>query len=168
MASIYESFLNAPSASALTPNASLHYITTTTSIHEATAIIKHIQAQDKLVKKKSETIISKIASGNSIVLETENSYEFVRGGGALLPQMDDNMLVDSLVTLPMVSYADCDSNVCNPTGATRADRSVIGAHCPARLERQDQPDPHPLGPGYYAQTGRRHWTYRSQLANPRG
>lgn len=102
MANVYASFLSAPSAAALAPNATLHYITTTTSIHDATAIIKHLQAQEKLVKKKHETILSSITSGDAIVLETETRFEFVRGGGALLPQMDDNMLVDSLVTLPMV------------------------------------------------------------------
>lgn len=103
MANIYESFLNRPDASALAPNASLHYITTTTSINESTAIIKHLQAQDKLIKKKSETVINTVASGNAIVLETETVLEFVRGGGAILPNMDDNMLVDSIVTIPFVS-----------------------------------------------------------------
>lgn len=106
MSNIYLSFLNAPSPSALAPNAALHYITTTTSIHEPAAIIKHLQAQDKVVKKKAETILSTVISDDAIVVETETSLEFVRGGGTFLPNMDDNMLVDSQITIPFVSVAD--------------------------------------------------------------
>lgn len=109
MANVYTEFLSSPSAAALASNASLHYITTTTSIIEANAIIKHLQAQEKLVKKKNETVLNTIVGGNDIVVETETTYEFIRGGGALLPQMDDNMLVDSLVVIPMVSCSFIDS-----------------------------------------------------------
>lgn len=105
MADSYLSFLRSPSASALASNASLHYITTTTSIHEPATIIKHLQAQEKQVKKKSETVLSTIESSNGVVLETETTFEFLRGGGTILPQMDDNMLADMLVVCPMVRRA---------------------------------------------------------------
>lgn len=102
MADAYLSFLRSPSESALASDAALHYVTTTTSIHESAAIIKHYQAQEKVVKKKSENVLSSYGSSDGAVIETETIFEFIRGGGAILPQMDDNMLADSLASLPMV------------------------------------------------------------------
>lgn len=102
MADLYQRFLSSPSASALAPNAALHYITTTTSIHEPAAIVKHLQAQEKLLKKKNEKILSAVEGNNAICLETETTYEFLRGGGAILPQLDDNMLADTVAVCPMV------------------------------------------------------------------
>lgn len=102
MADTYLSFLRSPSESALASDAALHYITTTTSIHDCTAIIKHYQAQEKVLKKKSENVLSSYGSSDGAVVETETTFEFIRGGGTILPQMDDNMLADSIATLPMV------------------------------------------------------------------
>ncbi|KAG9918850.1 hypothetical protein KCV02_g12097, partial [Aureobasidium melanogenum] len=102
MADTYLSFLRSPSESALASDAALHYITTTTSIHESATIIKHYQAQEKVLKKKSENVLSSYGSSDGAVVETETTFEFIRGGGAILPQMDDNMLADSIATLPMV------------------------------------------------------------------
>ena len=105
MADTYLSFLRSPSESALAHDAALHYITTTTSIHEPSAIIKHFQTQDKVVKKKSEIVLSSFGTSDGAVVETDTTFEFVRGGGAILPQMDDNMLADSVASLPMVGQA---------------------------------------------------------------
>jgi hypothetical protein len=102
MADTYLSFLRSPSESALASDAALHYITTTTSIHDSAAIIKHFQAQDKVVKKKSENVLSSFGTSDGAVVETDTTFEFIRGGGAILPQMDDNMLADSVASLPMV------------------------------------------------------------------
>ncbi|KAH0000819.1 hypothetical protein KCU78_g15188, partial [Aureobasidium melanogenum] len=102
MADTYLSFLRSPSESALASDAALHYITTTTSIHDSAAIIKHYQAQEKVLKKKSENVLGSNGSSDGAVVETETTFEFMRGGGAILPQMDDNMLADSIATLPMV------------------------------------------------------------------
>ena len=102
MADTYLTFLRSPSESALASDAALHYITTTTSIHESAAILKHFQAQDKVVKKKSETVLSSFGSSDGAVVETDTTFEFIRGGGAILPQMDDNMLADSVASLPVV------------------------------------------------------------------
>jgi hypothetical protein len=102
MADTYLSFLRSPSESALASDAALHYITTTTSIHESAAIIKHFQAQDKVVKKKAENVLSSFGTSDGAVVETDTTFEFIRGGGAILPQMDDNMLADSIASLPMV------------------------------------------------------------------
>ena len=149
MANVYLSFLNSPKASALAPNASLHYITTTTSIHDADAIIKHFQAQEKLVKKKSETILSSIATNDAVVVESETELEFVRGGGAFLPNMDDNMLIDSLVTVPIVSSDAaalmilCSpkafrSTSCNSMRAARSARSACTGTSPPCSGRSTQ------------------------------
>jgi len=86
----------------LAPNASLHYITTTTSIHEPEAIIKHLQAQAKQVEKRSENVLSCMESSNGVCLETETTFKFVRSGGAILPQMDDNLLADMEAVCAMV------------------------------------------------------------------
>lgn len=115
MTDVYSRFLSSPSTAALAANASLHYITTTTSIHEPAAIVKHLQAQEKLIKKKAETIINTIVGGSDVVVETETTFEIVRGGGTILPQMDDNMLVDSLVTVPMVRISLPSSLHCSRT-----------------------------------------------------
>ncbi|KAI4807111.1 hypothetical protein E4T44_11191, partial [Aureobasidium sp. EXF-8845] len=109
MADTYLSFLRSPSESALASNAALHYITTTTSIHESAAIIKHFQAQDKVVKKKSENVLSSFGTSDGAVVETDTTFEFIRGGGAILPQMDDNMLADSVASLPMVHVVQYNS-----------------------------------------------------------
>ncbi|GAB7356182.1 hypothetical protein MBLNU459_g6770t1 [Dothideomycetes sp. NU459] len=110
MADIYSSFLRAPTAAALAPNASLYYITTTTAINEPATIIKHLQAQEKQVKKKSETVLSAVESRNAVVLETETTFEFIRGGGTILPQMDDNMLSDIIVVCPMIHVVQLDNS----------------------------------------------------------
>lgn len=105
MADIYQRFLASPSESLLTSNAALHYITTTSSIREPAAIVKHLQAQSKLVEKKSEVVLSSTESSNSVVLETETTLKFVRSGGLILPQMDDNMLADMTAVCPMVWFS---------------------------------------------------------------
>lgn len=102
MADTYLLFLRSPSESALASDAALHYITTTTSIHESAAIIKHFQAQERVVKKKSESVMSSFGTSDGAIVETDTTFEFIRGGGAILPQMDDNMLADSVASLPMV------------------------------------------------------------------
>jgi len=102
MADIYQSFLRSPSVSSLAPNASLHYITTTTSFHEPEAIVKHLQAQAKQVEKRSENVLSCLESSNGVCLETETTFKFIRSGGVILPQMDDNLLADMEAVCPMV------------------------------------------------------------------
>lgn len=103
MASTYTSFLASPNASALASNASIHYIPTTTSISDASAIVKHLLAQEKQVKKKSDKQLSVIlGQDGSLCMETETTLEFETGGGAYLPQLDDNLLSDRVVTFPLV------------------------------------------------------------------
>lgn len=100
----YKQYLAAPNASFLAENASLHYITTLTTFNGPTEIIKHLNNQIKKVKKKEEKIIDAIEGDCALALEIETSVEFVDGGGAFLPGIDDNFLSDRIVTLPIVSY----------------------------------------------------------------
>lgn len=99
---IYQSFLANPNVSALSSDASLNYITTLIAINSATSILKHIAAHHHVLKKKEENVLSVVESENSICLDVETTLEFVTGGGAYLPGLDDNFLADRVVTFPMV------------------------------------------------------------------
>ena len=110
MASTYSSFLTSPSTSHLAKDASLNYITTTTTINEPTAILKHLQAQLKQVAKKEETVLNAIEGPDSLFLETETTLQFNNGGGAYLPSMDENLLDEKLVTFPVLHVVNFDAD----------------------------------------------------------
>lgn len=95
-------FLAAPSTGALADNASLHYISTLTSIQDATAILKHLSVQDKLLKKTKETVLDAVEGSRALSLDVETTIEFLAGGGAYLPGLDDNFVADRTVVFPMV------------------------------------------------------------------
>jgi hypothetical protein len=100
---IYESFLANPNPAALGRDVSLNYITTTTTVTGADEVVKHLASQQRIVKKKSDKILSAIEAPASLVLDVETTLEFVAGGGAYLPSLDDNFLADRVVTFPTVS-----------------------------------------------------------------
>ncbi|KAF2270462.1 hypothetical protein CC78DRAFT_133504 [Lojkania enalia] len=106
----YQAFLASPSSGALADNASLHYITTLTSIHEPAPILRHFSVQEKLLKKKAEKVLSAVESANGLCLDVETTIEFVAGGGAYLPGLDDNFVADRLVTFPMVHIVHFDKD----------------------------------------------------------
>lgn len=110
LAAKYKAFLAHPAADALAENASLHYITTLTSIHEASAIIKHFQVQEKLLKKKDQKLLTAIESADGLSVDVEATIEFVNGGGAYLPGLDDNFVADRTVTFPMVHMVHFDKD----------------------------------------------------------
>jgi hypothetical protein len=99
----YQAFLARPSSGALAENASLHYITTLTSINTAPAIVKHFSVQEKLLKKRGEKVLNAIESSNAVSLEMETTIQFLNGGGAYLPGLDDNFIADRTVTFPTAS-----------------------------------------------------------------
>jgi hypothetical protein len=101
----YAAYLANPSSGALAANAALHYITTLTSIQDATAIIKHLSVQEKLLKKKSERMLDVVEGPHALSVDVETTIEFQNGGGAYLPGLDDNFVADRTVTFPMVSRA---------------------------------------------------------------
>jgi hypothetical protein len=99
----YNAFLATPSTGALSEKAALIYVTTLTSLHDATAIIKHLSVQEKQLKKKTQKILSAIEGSHGLSVDVETTIEFQNGGGAYLPGLDDNFVADRTVTFPMVS-----------------------------------------------------------------
>ncbi|KAK3076959.1 hypothetical protein LTS18_011553, partial [Coniosporium uncinatum] len=104
----YHSFLNGPSVSALAEDASIAYIPTLTNINTSTAIVKHLNAQEKQLNKKSQKFLSAIESSNGLCAEIETTIEFTNGGGVYLPGLDDTFLADRIVTFPMVHIVSFD------------------------------------------------------------
>jgi hypothetical protein len=98
----YEAFLAKPSSGALSHNASINYIPTLVTINEPTAILRHLAAQQKLLIKKSERVLSTVASNDGLCVDVDTTIEFVAGGGAFLPGLDDNFLSDKVVHFPVV------------------------------------------------------------------
>jgi len=98
----YQQFRSSPDASALADKSSINYITTLVTINEPQAILKHLSAQAKQLNTKQEKLLSAIESDNAVCLETETTLEFVSGGGAYLPGLDDNFLADRTVIFPVV------------------------------------------------------------------
>lgn len=111
MASIYRQFLSSPNSALLSDQASLHYITTTTSFHGPAEIIKHINGLQKHVKKKKEEILNEVEGDTALALEVDTGLEFLISGGPYLPGLDDNFVTDHLVYFPVVrTYFSFQSN----------------------------------------------------------
>lgn len=98
----YRRFLADPKSAALAPDVSLLYVTTTTRFDQADAVRTHLSQQQKVVEKKSDEVISAIEAPGSLCLDVETTLEFLTGGGAYLPSMDDNFLADRVATFPTV------------------------------------------------------------------
>ncbi|KAL5121379.1 hypothetical protein ACEQ8H_000847 [Pleosporales sp. CAS-2024a] len=105
----YAAFLANPSSGALASSAALHYITTLTSIQDATAIIKHLSVQEKLLKKKSQKVLDAVEGQHALSVDVDTTIEFQNGGGAYLPGLDDNFVADRTVTFPMIHRVQFDS-----------------------------------------------------------
>lgn len=99
---VYERFLASPSQQNLAENATLQYVTTLTSFTKQSAIIQHLENQQKnVVKKKSEKVISAVEGLTSVAVIVETSLEFLSSGGAYLPGLD-SFIIDRTATLPVV------------------------------------------------------------------
>ncbi|EMC93427.1 hypothetical protein BAUCODRAFT_26718 [Baudoinia panamericana UAMH 10762] len=109
MANQYTSFLQSPTTSLLAADATLVYVTTTTEIQEPTAILKHIQSQQKQVVKKDEKVLNAIEGQDGLCLETETTLLFKTGGGAYLPGVDENFLDERTVTFPLTHVVRFDA-----------------------------------------------------------
>lgn len=101
----YKSFLgssspSSSSSSLLAEAASLHYITTLTTINGAANIVKHLSLRQ--LKFLEQTVMDAIESPGGLALEVETTIEFVSGGGGFVPGLDDNFLADRVVTFPVV------------------------------------------------------------------
>jgi hypothetical protein len=102
MAVSYKQFLASPNSSLLANDASLHYITTTTSFNGATDIIKHLNHLQKQVIKKKQEILNTVDGQVTSVFEVETALEFQTSGGVYLPGLDDNFLSDRVANLSIV------------------------------------------------------------------
>ena len=98
----YKDFLASPNSSLLADDASLHYITTLTSVHGAADILKHLARQTHELKKKEEKFLSTVEGIDALAVELQSTIEFVNGGGSYLPNLDDNFLADRTVQLAIV------------------------------------------------------------------
>ncbi|KAL9003752.1 MAG: hypothetical protein Q9188_003392 [Gyalolechia gomerana] len=99
---IYQRYLQNPDASVFAPDGSLNYITTLITIHKTDAIAKHLTAHQRVLRKENENVLSTVESNDALCLEIETTIEFIQGGGTYLPGLDDNFLVDRLVTIPII------------------------------------------------------------------
>lgn len=99
---VYQSFLSNPAASSMNDEALLNYITTLTTISSSAAVVKHFATLQKVLKKKEEKVLSAIESDNALCLEIETTVEFLTGGGAYLPGVEENFLADRVVVFPIV------------------------------------------------------------------
>ncbi|OJJ46104.1 hypothetical protein ASPZODRAFT_2054804 [Penicilliopsis zonata CBS 506.65] len=106
---VYQKFLADPRSAPLAPDVSLIYITTTTTVEGAEAVVGHLSRQHNVVKKKAEDVIGAIESADSLCLDVETTLEFVSGGGAYLPSLDDNFLADRVATFPAIHIVRFDA-----------------------------------------------------------
>ncbi|KAI0017406.1 hypothetical protein F4780DRAFT_609830 [Xylariomycetidae sp. FL0641] len=108
LAAAYKQFLAAPNSSQLAADATLHYITTTTSFRGPTDIIKHVSTLRNQVKKKKEDFLWAIEGQNAIAAEVDTTLEFTVNGGPYLPALDDNFLTDRTVHQPLMHIVTFD------------------------------------------------------------
>lgn len=100
---VYQRFLASPRSAPLAADISLIYVTSTTQFDQPDAIITHLSRQASIVKKKSENVLSVVEGTRSLCLDIETTLQFLEGGGAWLPSIDDNFIIDRVVTFPTVS-----------------------------------------------------------------
>ncbi|XHG03333.1 hypothetical protein AWENTII_006644 [Aspergillus wentii] len=100
---LYQRFLADPRSVPVAADISLIYVTTTTRVDKADFVVNHlIKQQQKVVEKKSEKVIDVVEGPDSLCLDVETTLEFLSGGGAYLPSIDDNFLADRVVTFPTI------------------------------------------------------------------
>lgn len=100
---LYLRFLAAPTEASLNPDAGFHYITTGISLSTPKAITDFLVKEQKILKQKSNKVLSSIQAGQTLVLEVETVLEFVTGAGHYLPGLDSNFVSDHTVVFPLVS-----------------------------------------------------------------
>ncbi|KAI0845614.1 hypothetical protein F5Y00DRAFT_265419 [Daldinia vernicosa] len=110
LAAVYKQFLAAPNSSQLADDASLHYITTTSSYRGSAEILKHLSTTTKQLKKKKMELLAVIEGQNAIAAEVDTVLEFITSGGPYLPGLDDNFLADRTVYIPIMHIVTFDNN----------------------------------------------------------
>ncbi|KAI1365001.1 hypothetical protein F5Y08DRAFT_305031 [Xylaria arbuscula] len=110
LAAVYQQFLTAPNPSHLAENATLNYITTTTTFRGPSDIVKHYNTLRKQINKKKENVLSLVHGQNAIAIEIETGLEFVTSGGPYLPALDDNFVTDRTVYVPIMHVVTFDDS----------------------------------------------------------
>ncbi|KAF3344853.1 hypothetical protein VD0002_g7489 [Verticillium dahliae] len=105
----YRQFLASPNSALLAANATLHYITTTSTFNGPTDIIKHLSTQRNQLKKHQEDILDVVEGRDALAAEIETALEFVTSGGAYLPGLDDNFLADQKVYFTITHFVTFDA-----------------------------------------------------------
>lgn len=138
----YQRFLDNPKTAKLADDVSLIYVPTTTKFEQADNVITHVLKNAKVVKTKSNQVISAIEGSDSLCLDIETTLEFTEGGGVYLPSLDDNFLADRVATFPTVNSptrvalskanTSCRSTSSTSTPINRSNRSEFTGtrpHC---------------------------------------
>ncbi|KKK13397.1 hypothetical protein P175DRAFT_0527379 [Aspergillus ochraceoroseus IBT 24754] len=99
---VYQRFLVDPRSAPLAPDVSLIYITSTTEVNGADAVVKQLTKQQHVVKINSEKILDVVQGASSLCVEIETSIQFISAGGVYLPNLDENFLLDRVATFPTV------------------------------------------------------------------
>ncbi|KAL4752131.1 hypothetical protein BDW72DRAFT_75566 [Aspergillus terricola var. indicus] len=106
---VYQKFLAAPSSAFLASDVSLIYITSTTEINGADRVIKHLSKQQEL-KINSQTVLDTVQGSNALSLDIETSLQFLTGGGAYLPNLDETFLFDRVAKFPTIHIVRFNAN----------------------------------------------------------
>ncbi|RMZ90084.1 hypothetical protein DV736_g2687, partial [Chaetothyriales sp. CBS 134916] len=110
LTTVYERFLASPNPLSLSENAALHYVPTLTSFAESGPVIRHLESQSKdVVKLKSFKTINAVQGPSSVALEVDTTLEFLSGGGAYLPGLE-NLVSGRAVTLPVTHIVHFDAD----------------------------------------------------------
>ncbi|KAL3465292.1 hypothetical protein BJX64DRAFT_252823 [Aspergillus heterothallicus] len=107
---VYQRFLNDPRSAPLAPDVSLIYITSTTEFNGADAVLKHLIKQQHIIKTNSQSIIDTIQGTNGLSLDVETSVQFLTGGGAYLPNLDETFLLDRVAKFPTIHIVRFNSH----------------------------------------------------------
>lgn len=126
---LYQRYLASPRTASLAADVALNYIPTTIKVEGADAVLHHLTRQDHVIKTKSETILDAVEGNASICVDVETTVEFVSGGGAYLPSLDDNFLSDRVATFPTVCTYDTPPPL---TPRTRWTDGLTPCHLPRR------------------------------------
>ncbi|RYP43782.1 hypothetical protein DL768_009687 [Monosporascus sp. mg162] len=108
LADAYKQFLAAPDASLLASDASLYYVTTTTSFKGASDIIKHVIASRGKLKKEKEDFLHAVQGQGALAVEVDTTLKFLTSGGPYLPGLDDNFLADHTVHILVTHFVSFD------------------------------------------------------------
>ncbi|TQS36602.1 hypothetical protein Golomagni_02939 [Golovinomyces magnicellulatus] len=103
----YKDFLTSPDVSFLAEDISLYHVTTLTTSHGFSAVMKHFESSDfKITRQK---FLDVVEGQFSLAVIVDTTLEFISGGGPYLLSLDDHFFVDRPVTLPITHFVTFNS-----------------------------------------------------------